>query len=73
MEMNWMMPLSVPVGCHSHNDYWRRVPLYSALQAGCIGVEADVWLFGFWRSRMVTSGLMYMDCRVRCSVRDEVV
>ncbi|KAJ5265734.1 hypothetical protein N7524_006752 [Penicillium chrysogenum] len=35
----------VPVGCHSHNDYWRRVPLYSALQAGCIGVEADVWLF----------------------------
>lgn len=33
------------VGCHSHNDYWRRVPLYSALQAGCIGVEADVWLF----------------------------
>ncbi|KAJ5246483.1 hypothetical protein N7468_001466 [Penicillium chermesinum] len=35
----------VPVGCHSHNDYWRRVPLFSALQAGCIGVEADVWLF----------------------------
>ncbi|KAJ5952687.1 uncharacterized protein N7479_011100 [Penicillium vulpinum] len=35
----------VAIGCHSHNDYWRRVPLYSALQAGCIGVEADVWLF----------------------------
>lgn len=35
----------IPVGCHSHNDYWRQVPLYSALQAGCIGVEADVWLF----------------------------
>ncbi|KGO58033.1 Nucleic acid-binding, OB-fold [Penicillium expansum] len=35
----------VPVSCHSHNDYWHRVPLYSALQAGCIGVEADVWLF----------------------------
>lgn len=34
----------IPVGCHSHNDYWRRIPLYSALQAGCIGVEADVWL-----------------------------
>ncbi|WEW57439.1 Altered inheritance of mitochondria protein 6 [Emydomyces testavorans] len=34
-----------PVACHSHNDYWRRVPLYSAIQAGCIGVEADVWLF----------------------------
>ncbi|OJJ37526.1 hypothetical protein ASPWEDRAFT_458281 [Aspergillus wentii DTO 134E9] len=34
-----------PIGCHSHNDYWRRVPLFSALQAGCISVEADVWLF----------------------------
>ncbi|PYH44002.1 uncharacterized protein BP01DRAFT_92186 [Aspergillus saccharolyticus JOP 1030-1] len=35
----------IPVACHSHNDYWRPVPLFSALQAGCIGVEADVWLF----------------------------
>ncbi|GAD95776.1 hypothetical protein ANI_1_270114 [Paecilomyces variotii No. 5] len=33
-----------PVGCHSHNDYWREVPLRSAVNAGCIGVEADVWL-----------------------------
>ncbi|KAJ5894068.1 hypothetical protein N7495_005759 [Penicillium taxi] len=35
----------IPVGCHSHNDYWRRVPLYSALRAGCVSVEADVWMF----------------------------
>lgn len=34
-----------PIRCHSHNDYWRRVPLYSAISAGCISVEADVWLF----------------------------
>ncbi|KAF2111645.1 PLC-like phosphodiesterase [Lophiotrema nucula] len=34
----------VPKHCHSHNDYWRRVPLYQALANGCIGVEADVWL-----------------------------
>ncbi|MCJ1431345.1 Altered inheritance of mitochondria protein 6 [Xylographa pallens] len=34
-----------PIACHSHNDYWRTVPLYSALSAGCISVEADVWLF----------------------------
>lgn len=33
-----------PIPCHSHNDYWRKVPLFSALHAGCIGVEADVWL-----------------------------
>ncbi|KAF2260158.1 hypothetical protein CC78DRAFT_536576 [Lojkania enalia] len=35
----------VPIQCHSHNDYWRRVPLYEALHYGCTGVEADVWLF----------------------------
>jgi hypothetical protein len=28
---------------HSHNDYWRRIPLYEALHYGCTGVEADVW------------------------------
>ncbi|KAL8691145.1 MAG: hypothetical protein Q9218_003565 [Villophora microphyllina] len=36
----------LPVPVHSHNDYWRKVPLYSAIEAGCISVEADVWLFG---------------------------
>ncbi len=34
-----------PINCHSHNDYWRKVPLYDALRWGCTGVEADVWLF----------------------------
>ncbi|KAL1957375.1 hypothetical protein VTO42DRAFT_6055 [Malbranchea cinnamomea] len=34
-----------PIPCHSHNDYWRNVPLFSALEAGCVSVEADVWLF----------------------------
>lgn len=34
----------IPIPCHSHNDYWRRVPLFSALSAGCTGVEADIWL-----------------------------
>jgi len=33
-----------PVNCHSHNDYWRSVPLYAAVHAGCTGAEADVWL-----------------------------
>jgi hypothetical protein len=35
----------IPKPCHSHNDYWRKVPLFSALYAGCISVEADVWAF----------------------------
>jgi hypothetical protein len=44
------MPLSdnlsrdiLTVQCHSHNDYWRKVPLFNALAAGCISVEADIW------------------------------
>ncbi|KAI4945487.1 hypothetical protein J4E91_007829 [Alternaria rosae] len=34
----------VPKSCHSHNDYWRSVPLYAALAAGCTSIEADIWL-----------------------------
>ncbi|KAI0166636.1 hypothetical protein GGR57DRAFT_510242 [Xylariaceae sp. FL1272] len=33
-----------PTSCHSHNDYDHDIPLFQALAAGCIGVEADVWL-----------------------------
>ncbi|PWY69709.1 hypothetical protein BO70DRAFT_365634 [Aspergillus heteromorphus CBS 117.55] len=43
---HWTTHGVVPVRCHSHNDYWRDVPLHSALNAGCIGVEADIWLSG---------------------------
>lgn len=35
----------VPKAFHSHNDYWRPVPFYSALAAGAISIEADVWLY----------------------------
>lgn len=35
----------IPVPIHSHNDYWRRIPLWEALHYGCTGVEADVWLY----------------------------
>ncbi|CUS13610.1 unnamed protein product [Tuber aestivum] len=34
-----------PKGIHSHNDYWRDVPLRTAIANGAISVEADVWLF----------------------------
>lgn len=30
---------------HSHNDYWRDVPLFTALSYGVQSVEADVWKF----------------------------
>lgn len=35
----------IPKPIHSHNDYWRDVPFYSALSVGAISVEADVWLY----------------------------
>lgn len=35
----------IPKAFHSHNDYWRPVPFYSALAAGAISIEADVWLY----------------------------
>ncbi|KAF2089923.1 hypothetical protein K490DRAFT_62800 [Saccharata proteae CBS 121410] len=33
----------VPRPIHSHNDYWRRVPLYLALLNGASSIEADIW------------------------------
>jgi len=35
----------IPKGIHSHNDYWRDVPFYSAISVGAISTEADVWLY----------------------------
>ncbi|CUA77527.1 Altered inheritance of mitochondria protein 6 [Rhizoctonia solani] len=35
----------IPKGIHSHNDYWRDVPLFSAIAVGAVSVEADVWLW----------------------------
>lgn len=46
-EARWPTDFSrdiIPIPCHSHNDYWRRVPLFDALAAGCTSIEADVWL-----------------------------
>ncbi|KAI5211691.1 hypothetical protein E4T42_07514 [Aureobasidium subglaciale] len=35
----------LPKAIHSHNDYWRPKPFYTALSNGVISVEADVWLY----------------------------
>ncbi|KAF8624494.1 hypothetical protein AX17_007122 [Amanita inopinata Kibby_2008] len=34
----------VPKYIHSHNDYWREVPLLTAISNGVASVEADLWL-----------------------------
>lgn len=33
-----------PIPVHSHNDYWRSLPLFEALAYGAASVEADVWI-----------------------------
>ncbi|TFY82970.1 hypothetical protein EWM64_g1037 [Hericium alpestre] len=33
----------VPKPIHSHNDYWREVPMLTAISLGVVSVEADVW------------------------------
>lgn len=35
----------IPKALHSHNDYWRQLPFYSALSVGAVSIEADVWLY----------------------------
>ncbi|EPE32814.1 PLC-like phosphodiesterase [Glarea lozoyensis ATCC 20868] len=35
-----------PKPIHSHNDYWRRVPLFDSLSVGITAVEADCHLVG---------------------------
>ena len=35
-----------PTECHSHDDYQHRVPLYSAIRAGCLSFKVDVSLYG---------------------------
>ncbi|THY82270.1 hypothetical protein D6C93_09265, partial [Aureobasidium pullulans] len=46
LQTNETRANSGSVAVHSHNDYWRRIPLYEALHYGCTGVEADVWHVG---------------------------
>ncbi|TVY48954.1 Altered inheritance of mitochondria protein-like protein [Lachnellula occidentalis] len=35
----------IPKAIHSHNDYWRDVPFYTALSVGAVSTESDVWLY----------------------------
>lgn len=41
---------------HSHNDYWRKSPLFDALGFGFQSIESDVWYFpeGYTVERTVT-------------------
>ncbi|KAG0678149.1 Altered inheritance of mitochondria protein 6 [Kluyveromyces marxianus] len=36
--------VTIVPNAHSHNDYWRSLPLFEALVYGITSVEADVWL-----------------------------
>lgn len=49
---------------HSHNDYWRARPLFDALSAGAVSVEADIWHF--------PDGLKLTGAEVRSFGRDSL-
>ncbi|KAI3406146.2 AIM6 [Candida oxycetoniae] len=34
-----------PKPLHSHNDYWRKHPLFDALGVGAVSIESDIWHF----------------------------
>ncbi|KAI5778470.1 hypothetical protein EDC01DRAFT_634865 [Geopyxis carbonaria] len=34
----------LPIPIHSHNDYWRPAPLYTALSVGASSIESDIFL-----------------------------
>lgn len=53
---------------HSHNDYWRDVPVYTALSHGVCSIEADVWLnpkddklYVRWRPKVMLPLLLATD------------
>ncbi|WXC46542.1 hypothetical protein QX201_006243 [Fusarium graminearum] len=48
-----LSPQVSPVMVHSHNDYLRPRPLFSALSVGCASIEADIWLSSNGRDLLV--------------------
>ena len=48
----------VPQPIHSHNDYWRRHPLFDAIEYGAKSVEADVWLSNVTEEGVVKQDLL---------------
>ncbi|KAK6605893.1 hypothetical protein H4I96_04355 [Botrytis cinerea] len=49
-----------PINCWSHNDEHQQIPLYTALAAGCIAIEADCFIPSYYSSsRFLTSLLSY--------------
>ncbi|KAF7882315.1 uncharacterized protein EAF01_011767 [Botrytis porri] len=40
----------IPINCWSHNDEHQKIPLYTALAAGCIAIEADCFIPSYYRS-----------------------
>ncbi|KAF5874778.1 uncharacterized protein Bfra_004796 [Botrytis fragariae] len=39
-----------PINCWSHNDEHQQIPLYTALAAGCIAIEADCFIPSYYSS-----------------------
>ncbi|SCU96267.1 LAME_0F15610g1_1 [Lachancea meyersii CBS 8951] len=51
-----------PVSClHSHNDYWRDLPMFEALCHGIASIEADVWLIDGSSELAVGHNIAFLD------------
>lgn len=44
-KLTLLLPLCFIERIHSHNDYWRDIPLFTALSYGAQSIEADVWYY----------------------------
>ncbi|KAG7195637.1 Altered inheritance of mitochondria protein 6 [Scheffersomyces spartinae] len=44
-QIEWLTRDVEPKPLHSHNDYWRTVPMLTALSNGAVSIESDIWYF----------------------------
>lgn len=53
---------------HSHNDYWRKHPLFDALSIGAQSIESDIWYFP--NNYTVTKTIAETETETETTVKD---
>ncbi|TEY76374.1 hypothetical protein BOTCAL_0059g00030 [Botryotinia calthae] len=60
-----------PINSWSHNDEHQQIPLYTALAAGCIAIEADCFISSYYSSsRFLTSLFSYFTSSPKLAVSE---
>lgn len=44
-QIEWLTRDVEPKPLHSHNDYWRTLPMLAGLSNGVVSIESDIWYF----------------------------